>query len=239
MENCLPALPQPPLRASGQAFLCTAGALPCCGANFFLLGPTETDLLWSVVPEWKIKCIETLHSPPGISTNRAGLSRAKQGREVVASPLQPANEGQGTQVSLWAGHDIGLGAPFASGCWLQVHSKSQVTASSPGTWDAAATGQAWKDALTLGHGRHSMMGDTLTLRRQAAVRSGPLVDKVMNIFCRFSYWASFCSLLIFKCYLFWKDVKRKERSGFQQLYHVPFCSYFCKAAKLPFEKWKT
>lgn len=92
MENCLPAIPQPPLRTSGQAFLCTAGALPCCGANFFLLGPTETNLLWSVVPEWKIKCVETLHSPPGISTNRAGLSRAKQGREPVANFLQSANE---------------------------------------------------------------------------------------------------------------------------------------------------
>lgn len=85
-ENRLPAIPQPPQRAWGQAFLCTAGALSCCGANFFLLGPTETNLLWLVAPEWKIKCVETLHSPPGISTNRAGLSMAS------SQPLQSANE---------------------------------------------------------------------------------------------------------------------------------------------------
>lgn len=78
-----------------------------------------------------------------------------------------------------------------------------------------------------------MMGHTLTPRRQAAQGRGLIqVDKVMSVFCRFS----FCSLLIFKCYLFWKDIKRKERSEFQHLYHVLFCRCFYKAAKQPFKK---
>lgn len=172
--------------------------------------------------------------------------RANQGRERVASPLQPANEWQGTQGFLcelgltpalvWA---LLLHLDLASGPqWIP----SNVTASSPGSWEAAAAGKACSD----GRMRWLQgMGDTQWWAtpgpqgERLLSGSGPLVDKVMNIFCRFSCWASFCSLLIFKCYLFWKDIKRKERSGCQQLYHVPFCSYFCKAAKRPFEKWKT
>lgn len=116
MENHLPAIPLPPLRASGQAFLCTAGVLPCCGGNFFLLGPTETNLLCSVAPEWKIKYVETLHSPPGISTNLAGPSRAKpSGAELLASHLRSANEQQRKQrclrrVGMTPTSDLGI--PF-------------------------------------------------------------------------------------------------------------------------------
>lgn len=36
--------------------------------------------------------------------------------------------------------------------------------------------------------------------------------QVMNIPCRSVSWAPFCSLLLFKCYLLWKGVKRKAKS---------------------------
>lgn len=85
-----------------------------------------------------------------------------------------------------------------------------VTVSSPGSQEAASMGQAcsawgmcWLKCL-------SMMGDTLTPRRPSLGEVGLCIDKVMTVFCVFSYWVSFCSPLIFKCYLFWKDIKRKE-----------------------------
>lgn len=120
--------------AWGQAFLGTASTLCChCGVNFLLLGPTETNSLWSVAPEWKIELLKHFTSH---------WEFLPEGRvELPASHLLSANGKKsngiaGRQMALLGEQVSGLSVVFASGSWHPIHSLQRdcLRASAPALW---------------------------------------------------------------------------------------------------------
>lgn len=93
-------------------------------------GPNRDKYSWSVAPKWKIKCVETLCSPLGISA---------KGREgPPARPWHTAKCSQGSRDNKTA---HGLAVPFAPRCWHLVH-----------TWEATASLPCHLDSTSQGLG---------------------------------------------------------------------------------------
>lgn len=104
MESCLPAILQPQQRASGQAFLCTAGSLALLWGELLSSGPNRDKypLIGSSRMENKVNALF-------IGTPHWGF--LPMGRvELPASFLQPANEqvAQKAKVSLGGWQDTSI-----------------------------------------------------------------------------------------------------------------------------------
>lgn len=157
--------------------------------------PQQTQIfLAGGAPEWKIKCVETLRSPLGISTmDRAG----PPARYWLSANCGRQQRRQGP--SAWT---CVHGCMLASCPHLGGHCFFALAFRECASGSEAAPPQGHMVFISLM--RETPQGTHCS-------RCALSCSREMNVSCRSVSWAPFCGSLFVKCYLLWKSIKRKEK----------------------------